>query len=44
MPEEQLKANGPQARKWLANSRKFDVDELAVRDVGFGVINYPLPK
>ena len=44
MPEEQLKATGPQARKWLAENRKFDVDELAVRDVGFGVINYPLPK
>lgn len=32
------------ARKWRERDTVIDVDELAAREIGFGVINYPLPK
>lgn len=33
-----------QAAKWRSQNEKPFAEELAVREVGFGVINYPLPK
>jgi hypothetical protein len=32
------------AAKWREGVRKPFAEELATRDVGFGVVNYPLPK
>jgi hypothetical protein len=37
-------ATPEQARRWREANAGFSVDELAAREVGFGVINYPLPK
>ena len=36
--------NPAQAAKWRAAEAKFSVEELAQREVGFGVINGPLPR
>jgi len=33
-----------QARKWRESNAKFSVDELEALEIGFGVINYPLPR
>jgi len=33
-----------QARRWRAAEEAWTVDELARRTIGFGVVNYPLPK
>jgi hypothetical protein len=33
-----------QARRWRAAEEAWTVEELSTRKVGFGVINYPLPK
>jgi hypothetical protein len=32
------------AAKWREPNAKPMADELATREVGFGVINYPLPR
>jgi len=44
MSDEELGfANPAQVRKWRDENAGFSVEELAAREVGFGVINYPLP-
>lgn len=45
MSDQELGFTDPAAaRKWREQAVKPFADELAVREVGFGVINYPLPK
>jgi len=45
MSDAELDLGSPEAaRKWREQNSKPIAEELANRDVGFGVINYPLPR
>ena len=45
MSDEELGYTNPAtATRWRESTLKLSADELAVRDIGFGVINYPLPR
>ena len=45
MSDADLGFNSPaQAAKWREAEAKLSVEELPQRDIGFGVMNVPLPK
>lgn len=45
MTDEQLGFTDPAAAaRWREEARKLQADELATREVAFGVMNYPLPR